>query len=132
MQLPISDMGYIFVSGWMCLRRSKISKFIFILVVMAASSDISGVFISLERLRALEALEAGLPAMLEGAKADRDKERFAALREKDKEHPEGAKDRYKRHYAANKDAINARRREKRQVEHTILAGKPPGDGPTGV
>lgn len=99
---------------------------------MSASSDISGVCISLERLRALEALEAGLPAMLAGAKADRDKERFATLREKDKENPEGAKDRYKKHYVANKDVINARRREKRKEKNTILASKTPGVGQTGV
>lgn len=96
-------------------------------------SDISGcVLVPVERLRALEALEAGLPDMLARAKVERDKERFAALHEKDKENPEGAKERYKKHYVANKDAINARRREKRKEKNTIPASNLPGVGQTGV
>jgi hypothetical protein len=96
-------------------------------------SDLSGcVLVPVERLRALEALEASLPDMLARAKVDRDKERFTALHEKDKENPEGAKERYKKHYVANKDAINARRRDKRKEKNAILAGNLPGVGQTGV
>ncbi|NBT47277.1 MAG: hypothetical protein EBT07_05580 [Actinobacteria bacterium] len=89
------------------------------------ASDLSGcVLVPLERLRALEALEASLPELLAKAKKDANKERFAVLHEKDKEYPEGAKERYKKHYEANKDAINARRREKRKEKNTILANTP--------
>ena len=95
--------------------------------------DICGcVLVPVERLRALEALEASVPEMLAKARADRDKERFAVLHEKDKENPEGAKERYKKHYVVNKDAINARRREKRKEKNATLACNLPGVGQTGV
>lgn len=64
-----------------------------------------------ERLRALEALEASLPDMLARAKAERDKERFAMLHEKEKANPEPHKKKVLENYHKNKEEINARRRE---------------------
>jgi len=76
------------------------------------SSDLSGcVLVPLERLRALEALEASLPELLAKAKADRDKERFAMLREKQKADSEPHKKKVLENYHKNKEEINARRRE---------------------
>lgn len=98
-----------------------------------SAPDISGcVLVPLERLRELEALEASLPEMITKAKVDGNKERFAMLHEKDKEHPEGAKERYKKHYTANKDLINARRREKRKEKNAIVTTQTPGVGQTPV
>ena len=75
-------------------------------------SDISGcVLVPVERLRALEALEASLPDMLARAKAERDKERFAMLHEKEKANPEPHKKKVLENYHKNKEEINARRRE---------------------
>jgi len=79
-----------------------------------AGSDVSGgyVWVSAERLRALESLEAELPALLEKAKAEAHAGRFAALRERDKLNPELHSKRSIEWYARNKDEINAKRREK--------------------
>jgi len=91
------------------------------------SVDLSGnVLVPLERLRALEALEAGLPAMLEKAKEEANKERFAALRAKDAADPEAHRKRTKEWKAANKEAYNAKRRE--QYKLNKLASNPPGIG----
>jgi hypothetical protein len=82
---------------------------------MSASSDISGVCISLERLRALEALEAGLPALLKQNEIEaiaRDKkERFRELSTKNKENPKAHCEQVLKKYHENKEEINARRRE---------------------
>ena len=75
------------------------------------SNDISGVFVSMERLKALEALEAELPNMLEKVKLQRDKERFAMLHEREKANPEQHNKKVLEKYHKNKDEINARRRE---------------------
>ena len=75
-----------------------------------------------ERLRALEALEAGLPAMLAGAKADRDKERFAMLHEKEKANPEPHKKKVLENYHKNKEEINARRREAYKAKKAATSG----------
>ena len=76
------------------------------------SVDLSGnVLVSIERLRALEALEAGLPAMLEKAKSVANKDRLVALHEKEKTNPEPHKKKVLENYHKNKTDINARRRE---------------------
>ena len=86
-------------------------------------SDISGcVSVPVERLRALEALEAGLPAMLAGAKADRDKERFAMLQEKEKANPDPHKKKVLENYHKNKEEINARRREEYKAKKAGTSG----------
>jgi hypothetical protein len=73
------------------------------------------VTISLERLRALEALEASLPELtanaIAKAKADRDKERLAELHEKQKTNPEPNRVRVLANYHKNKEEVNAKRRE---------------------
>lgn len=94
----------------------------------AVATDISGcVLVPLERLRALEALEAELPTIIEKAKQDRDKERLAALDEKRKLNPEPHRQSVLEHYHKHKEEINAKRREryrlKKQTEAAAGAGK---------
>ena len=69
------------------------------------------VSVPLERLRALEALEASLPDLLAKAKADRDKERLTTLHEKQKTDPEPNRVRVLANYHKNKEEVNAKRRE---------------------
>ena len=77
-----------------------------------SAPDISGcVLVPLERLRALEALEAGIPEMLEKAKAERDKERLMILHAKQKSNPEPNRIRVLANYHKNKEEVNAKRRE---------------------
>lgn len=91
------------------------------------SVDLSGnVLVSLERLHALEALEAGVPAMLEKAKEEANKERFSALRAKDAADPEAHRKRTKDWKATNKEAYNAKRREQYKLKK--MAVNPPGVG----
>ena len=75
-----------------------------------------------ERLRALEALEAGLPDMLARAKVERDKERFAMLHEKEKANPEPHKKKVLENYHKNKEEINARRREAYKAKKAAASG----------
>ena len=74
-------------------------------------NDISGVFVPLERLKALEALEADLPNLLEKAKADRDKEKLEALHAARKADPAKYSKKALEKYHKNKEDINARRRD---------------------
>ncbi len=76
--------------------------------------DASGcVLVPLERLRALEALEAELQS--KKTVEEHDADRFQMLRERDKANPEQAAKRALKYYDAHKDEINARRREKRRL-----------------
>lgn len=78
----------------------------------AAATDLSGFsIVPTERLRALEALEAELPAIIEKAKEEAHKERFAALRARDAVDPEAHRRRTAEWREKNKDAYNAKRRE---------------------
>lgn len=86
--------------------------------------DVSGVFVPLERLRALEALEAELPAIIEKAMKDRDAERFRILHEKQKANPEPNKQRVLANYHKNKEEINAKRREKYKEKKAMVAQPP--------
>jgi hypothetical protein len=67
------------------------------------------VSIPLERLRALEALEAQLPVLIEKTKAERDRERLAILN--DTRDPVAHSKKMLEKYHKNKEEINARRRE---------------------
>lgn len=88
-----------------------------------SAPDLSGcVLVPLDRLRALEALEAGLPDMLAKAKAERDKERFAMLHEKEKANPEPHKKKVLENYHKNKEEINTRRREAYKAKKAAASG----------
>lgn len=79
--------------------------------------DVSGcVLVPLERLRALEALEADIPNMLEKVRKETDKERLARLHEKAKANPKEASQKALKRYYKNKDEINARRREEYRLK----------------
>jgi len=68
------------------------------------SSDLSGcVLVPLERLRALEALEAKV--------TEQRNQRLVSLREKEKANPEPHKKKVLENYHKNKDEVNKRRRE---------------------
>jgi hypothetical protein len=69
------------------------------------------VSIPLERLRALEALEAQLPVLIEKTKAERDRERLTVLHDKAKANPQEHSKKQLEKYHKNKEEINARRRE---------------------
>ena len=73
------------------------------------------VSVPLERLRALEALEASLPDVIAKAKAERDRERDTVrlneLSVKHKENPKAHSEHVLKKYHTNKEEINARRRE---------------------
>lgn len=72
--------------------------------------------ISAERLRALEALEARLPSMIEAAILEYKKNNLKRLHEKDKLDPTSANLRVKRYAEKHRDEINAKRREKRRLK----------------
>jgi len=87
-----------------------------------SAPDISGcVLVPLDRLRHLEALEAGLPEMLAKAKSDRDKEKLDALHAKQKADPNYSKKVLEK-YHKNKEDINARRREAYKAKKESAAG----------
>jgi hypothetical protein len=93
------------------------------------STDISGcVIVSIERLRALEALEAELPTIIAKARESANAERFASLRERDASNPEEHTKRTMKWYSTNKEEINARRREAYRLkkEATKVAAKASG------
>ena len=69
------------------------------------------VSVPLERLRALEALEASLPEVIAKAKAEANAERFATLRARDAADPEAHRRRTNESRTKNREEINARRRE---------------------
>ena len=88
------------------------------------NTDASGVFVPFERLRALEALEADLPAIIEKAKKERDAERLHDLHQKQKANPEPNKKRVLANYHKNKDEINAKRREQYKAKKALPAQPP--------
>lgn len=74
--------------------------------------DASGcVLVPLERLRALEALEAEMPSLIAKAKEEANAERLASLRARDVADPEAHTKRSMDWYNKNKEKVNARRRE---------------------
>lgn len=75
-------------------------------------ADASGcVLVPLERLQALEALEADIPNIIAKAKADRDREKLDALHSARKADPETYAKKALEKYHKNKEEINVRRRE---------------------
>jgi phosphoenolpyruvate-protein kinase (PTS system EI component) len=79
--------------------------------------DVSGyVLVPIERLRALEALEAEIPAIIAKTRAESDKERLTRLHAKAKENPKESSEKALKRYYKNKDEINARRREAYRVK----------------
>ena len=76
------------------------------------------VTISVERLKELEALETGFQKAVEKAARELNNAKLIALREKDT--PENAKHRYKRHYELHKDEINRRRRDARAAQKAAI------------
>ena len=100
----------------------------------AAALDPSGcVLVPLERLRALEALEADIPSLIAKAKDEANAERFATLRARDAANPEAHLKRNLEWKKKHRDEINAKRREqyKLKKESTAAGGAPapksPGD-----
>ena len=72
------------------------------------------VFISIERLRELEAIEKRIPTLIEKAIQDHKKEKLKLLHERDKLDPSLVNLRVKRYAMKHKDEINAKRRAKRK------------------
>ena len=88
----------------------------------AAALDPSGcVLVPLERLRALEALVADIPSLIAKAKDERDKERFAALHEREKMNPEPHRKKVLENYHKNREEINAKRREAYKAKKAAAA-----------
>lgn len=95
----------------------------------AVATDLSGFsVIPTERLRALEALEAELPALLEKAKQDRDRERLSVLRSRYKEDPKSVSARTAKWKEEHREEYNAKRREqyKRKKEAEKASAKGAG------
>lgn len=80
----------------------------------------STVFITIERLKELEALEANLPKMIEDAIQENKKKNLRRLHEKDKSNPESVNLRVKRYALRHKETLNARRRAKREEQKKAL------------
>ena len=84
------------------------------------------VTVSADRLKALEELEATLPSLLAKAKeeavAEAKKERLQKLNDENKKNPEAHIKRVMKHYEANKEEINAKRRAAYQAKKA--AGQP--------
>jgi hypothetical protein len=90
------------------------------------------VTVSADRLKALEELEAALPSLIAKAKeeavAEDKKVRLKKLNEENKKDPEAHTKRVMKHYEANKEEINAKRRAAYQAKKAAAAAatKSPG------
>ena len=84
------------------------------------------VIVSAERLAELERIERELPTIIAKAKEEAHKERFDKLRERDKANPELHTQRTMKWYEKNRDEINAKRREKRQMAREAEKSQTPG------
>ena len=80
------------------------------------------VFISIERLRELEAIEKRIPTLIEKAIQDHKKEKLKLLHERDKLDPSLVNLRVKRYAAKHKEEINAKRRAKRKEAAQKISG----------
>lgn len=78
--------------------------------------DESMTMISIARLNELELLEKNLPSMIQEAIELNKKEKLKLLHENDKKNPDSVNIRVKRYLLKNKDAINEKRRLKREEE----------------
>ncbi len=88
----------------------------FIHLSTSSESLSSTVFITLERLQELEAIERNLPKMIENAIQENKRTNLLRLHEKDKNNPESVNLRVKRYALRHKETLNARRRAKREQE----------------
>jgi hypothetical protein len=83
-------------------------------------SDTHTVVVAADRLKALEELEASLPALIAKERAqavlDAKKARLEKLNEENKKNPEANVKRVMKHYEANKEEINAKRRAAYQAK----------------
>ena len=86
------------------------------------------VTVAADRLKALEELEASLPALIAKAKeeavAEDKKARLKKLNEENKKDPEAHVKRVMKHYEANKEEINAKRRAAYQAKKAAAATPP--------
>jgi hypothetical protein len=81
------------------------------------------VVVSRAELEELRKLKADLPAILEATREQERKDAITRLHQRDKENPEAAKKRSKKHYMLNKEAVNAKRREayhKKKAEQAAM------------
>jgi hypothetical protein len=86
--------------------------------------DVSGcVLVSLERLRALEALEAEM--VTKKTAEEHDADRLRMLREHDKANPSAVTKRTMKHYESHKEEINAKRREAYKLKKAAETAKSP-------
>lgn len=94
----------------------------------AAAADLSGfTLVPTERLRALEALEAEQPILLEKLNKYTRKDRLEALRMRDKEDPKSKYERNAEWKKNHREEYNAKRREQyRQKKEAELAAKMAG------
>ncbi len=87
------------------------------------------ILVSEEELLALRKLKEDLPGIIEKAKEEERKDALLRLHQRDKENPDAAKARYKKHYNLNKEAVNAKRCE---AYHRKKQAITPGVRPTPV
>lgn len=91
------------------------------------------ILVSKEEFDRLRKLEEDLPELLEATREEERKNALTRLHQRDKENPELAKKRYKKHYNLNKDAINEKRREAyRLKKEGMKISQAPGVRQTGV
>lgn len=87
----------------------------------ASANTTSMIPIATERLKALEALEASLPDLIQNAILEYKKSNLRRLHEKDKANPENVNKRVKRYAEKHREEINAKRREKRRLQKAAAA-----------
>lgn len=75
------------------------------------------VTISIDRFHQLEALEARFPTLIEDAIKEYKTQALKRLHEKDKTNPKAVAERARRYAEKNRDAINERRRQKRNTTY---------------
>ena len=91
--------------------------------------DASGcVLVPIERLRALEALEADIPNLLAKAKEEAHAERLAALRARDAADPAAHVKRSTEWKKKHREEYNAKRREQYKAKKTAAAEAAEGPG----
>ncbi len=89
-------------------------------IAKTSMADKEMITIPKEEYEELLKLKADLPAMLEKAKEEEQKEALVRLHQRDKENPEGARKRALKRYNRNKDEINAKRREAYKAKKEAL------------
>jgi hypothetical protein len=85
----------------------------------------STIFVSKERLEALEVIEQNIPALIEKGIFDYKKARLKILHDKDKQNPAGVNARVKRYNERNKEKIKANRLIKRNQNVIVIPFLPP-------